>query len=418
VARVPESIVAPESSSAAIETATPPEESVAVRPVVGGGGTMVMGSKRASNAPPSAASGASPERVGPSGTEPLGAAAAEARAASAPSKAAPSADAGDDVWAHHDGGAPSSRSSKSSKSGPHPHPTGYMPSGDNATMSGVSLAGIGVQPSARAYGLLAVIAMVLIGLGALATYFIMQTGEPVEAAADASPPSDDPDDVGDLDNPDEVVVGMPIPDGVAPPDDDGSSSGVGPDRPTMGSGGTSSPTTMGTTAGGTTTMSATMSTATTMGGTSSGSTTMAATMNTSGSTTMDTSGSTTMDTGTTGGGDTSGGSTSMSSGGDVEERDIAMELYASRVRFLISRYYAVQAQSCFEDATRNNPSVRGTVVVAFTIGADGQVTRSSVASNSTGISTLGSCIANRVRTWRLTATPDGTSIDLTMPFSR
>ena len=78
-----------------------------------------------------------------------------------------------------------------------------------------------------------------------------------------------------------------------------------------------------------------------------------------------------------------------------EERDIETDLYAGRVRYVISRYYASRAQGCFDRATRNNASVRGTVVVGFTIGSGGQITRSSVGRNTTGNDTLGHCLANQ-----------------------
>lgn len=94
-----------------------------------------------------------------------------------------------------------------------------------------------------------------------------------------------------------------------------------------------------------------------------------------------------------------------------------MELYSSRVRFLIQRYYGARAQTCFDRATRNNPNVSGTVVIAMTIGADGQVSRARVARNSTGNDVLGTCLASQVGSWRLSAPPNG-PVDMQIPFSR
>lgn len=99
------------------------------------------------------------------------------------------------------------------------------------------------------------------------------------------------------------------------------------------------------------------------------------------------------------------------------DRDLVLEMYAGRVRYVIRRYYAVRAQSCFESASRNDLDIRGTVVIAFTIGADGHVTAASVASNTTGNEPLGRCLASAVRQWRLPAPPGG-PVDLEMPFSR
>ena len=99
-----------------------------------------------------------------------------------------------------------------------------------------------------------------------------------------------------------------------------------------------------------------------------------------------------------------------------QERDIALEMYASRVRFVIRRYYAARAQTCFDRATRNNPGLRGTVVIRFTIGSDGNVTDSSAIRNTTGEENLGTCLANQVGSWQLPA-PEGGPLTLEMPFS-
>jgi len=100
-----------------------------------------------------------------------------------------------------------------------------------------------------------------------------------------------------------------------------------------------------------------------------------------------------------------------------EERDLELELYGSRVRYVVRRYYASRARSCFDRATRNDPSVSGTVLVGMTIGSDGGVTRARVQRNTTGNEELGACLSNQVGTWRLPPPPGG-SLDMTMPFSR
>ncbi|MDH5490711.1 MAG: AgmX/PglI C-terminal domain-containing protein [Myxococcales bacterium] len=100
-----------------------------------------------------------------------------------------------------------------------------------------------------------------------------------------------------------------------------------------------------------------------------------------------------------------------------EGRDLEMDLYGARVRFAVRRYYAARAQNCFEHATRNDPSIHGTVAIDLTIGASGQVSASSIARNTTGNSALGTCLANQVRSWRLPPPPGG-ELQMQMPFSR
>jgi TonB family protein len=69
-------------------------------------------------------------------------------------------------------------------------------------------------------------------------------------------------------------------------------------------------------------------------------------------------------------------------------------------------------------ATRNTPSLTGTVVIGMTIGADGAVSGSRVVRNSTGDAGLGTCLQNQVRSWRLSAPPGGESVTMNLPFSR
>ncbi len=122
--------------------------------------------------------------------------------------------------------------------------------------------------------------------------------------------------------------------------------------------------------------------------------------------------------GASGGTGGSGGGASGGTGGQVpDQRDIGGELYGARVHYVVNRYYAHRAQTCFDHATRNVPSVTGTVVVSLTIGADGGVTHTSVARNTTGDEALGRCLAAQVQSWRLPPPPGG-SIQMQMPFSR
>ena len=57
------------------------------------------------------------------------------------------------------------------------------------------------------------------------------------------------------------------------------------------------------------------------------------------------------------------------------------------------------------------------MVIAFTIAPDGNTENVRVGSNSTGIDTLGTCVSNRVNSWRLPSPPGGEALELEMPFS-
>jgi outer membrane biosynthesis protein TonB len=95
-----------------------------------------------------------------------------------------------------------------------------------------------------------------------------------------------------------------------------------------------------------------------------------------------------------------------------------MDMYAGRVRFLIRRYYAARAQTCFDRATRVNPSLSGSVTIGMTIGPDGAVSAARVARNTTSDDSLGTCLQNEVRQWRLSPPPGGESVMMNLPFSR
>ncbi|HJL05146.1 MAG TPA: AgmX/PglI C-terminal domain-containing protein [Polyangiaceae bacterium LLY-WYZ-15_(1-7)] len=329
-----------------------------------------------------------------------------------------------------------------------------------ASMMSVSLASIGVRSSKKVWGVIALIAVALVAAGALGMWLFRGDPEVVAEAGHAEP--DDP-----------FVIGTPLPEGEEPPEVDivsggeaevgggesgeaggggasamagatamrGTSSSMrstGGSRPSSSGSGTSGGGSAGSgsSAGSGTSGSGSSSagSGSAGSGSSAGGGTSAMESGSSGGSGGGTSamesgasGSGTSGNGTSGSG-SSGGSTSMESGssgggGSVpteevpEERDLELELYGSRVRFVIRRYYAARAQSCFDRATRNQPSLSGTVVIGMTIGADGKVSRTRVARNTTGDDDLGRCLSNNVSTWELPPPPGG-SLDMQMPFSR
>ena len=84
-----------------------------------------------------------------------------------------------------------------------------------------------------------------------------------------------------------------------------------------------------------------------------------------------------------------------------EETDFELDAYTARLSSFIRTYYMRRAATCFEMASRNDPSIRGRVVIAFTIQADGTTTGTHVDSNQTGVDSLGACLSTQVSNWRL-----------------
>jgi TonB family protein len=104
---------------------------------------------------------------------------------------------------------------------------------------------------------------------------------------------------------------------------------------------------------------------------------------------------------------------------EEEPTDPTLDEYLVRVRQFIRTYHRPRVQSCFEHETgRTGQMVRGTVVVRFTIQADGTVRGSEVVRNSTELDTLGRCLVSRINAWRLPQPPaDDAPLTLEMPFS-
>lgn len=103
----------------------------------------------------------------------------------------------------------------------------------------------------------------------------------------------------------------------------------------------------------------------------------------------------------------------------AEEPDLVMEHYSVTVRRFIRNYYAQRAAGCFDHESRTTGQVvRGTVVVAFTIGPDGHTQNATVSRNTTGSAALGQCLQRNVAAWELPVPPNREPIDMEMPFSR
>ncbi len=337
---------------------------------------------------------------------------------------------------------------------------GYNPGAlDDPNAMSVSLAAIGVRSSKKTWGTIIVVAGLLVGLGAAAAMFLQE--EPAEDAGHAS--AEDPMVIGTpLPVEEAALPEAPLPEEVEP---SGMASSMGrrtPMRSTMrasmastmssamgaatmagsGSNGSGSGSSQGSGSNGLEGSGSSGS----EGGSSSGSNgSGSGDSGESGSSGSEGSGSDgsgssgaegggsdgsgSQGTGSEGSGSTMGSSmegssmagSMLPSNVDEElppERDLRTSFYTSNVRTVIRRYYVPRVRSCFDRATRNTPSLSGTVVVNMTVGGDGNVSRATVGRNTTGNELLGRCLAGQVSTWRLPPPPDGEPIQMQMPFSR
>jgi Ca-activated chloride channel family protein len=76
-----------------------------------------------------------------------------------------------------------------------------------------------------------------------------------------------------------------------------------------------------------------------------------------------------------------------------------------------------QLRHCYEQALQRSPTLRGRIVVRFVVGPNGQVMGSTVAEDSMGDPSVGTCVANAVRTWTMPPPPDGAVVTVNYPFT-
>ncbi|MEM9187732.1 MAG: AgmX/PglI C-terminal domain-containing protein [Myxococcota bacterium] len=98
------------------------------------------------------------------------------------------------------------------------------------------------------------------------------------------------------------------------------------------------------------------------------------------------------------------------------ERSQTGAQYMADARRHVGRTYHGEVQECFRAGMRVAPDLTGRVVIAMVMHATGQVASSRVVSNSTGAVSVGQCVADRARGWRLPEPPPRT-LELRLAFS-
>lgn len=293
---------------------------------------------------------------------------------------------------------------------------------DELDASSIRLSAIGVRSRGAAWGVVAGAALALMALGALGMWLALRSDDPQAPVAEGGEPEPR------VDPPDAVEIGDPLPEGAEAPD---LEVVTGTPRPRAAENrrsprGAAGPTGARPAAG-----SSSGSTGASSGVASDGAPSRAAgSAGASGGAAGPVAGgsgasrATSSDNAVEGGGGSTPPSGGAGSGGAIpdwdsldSERGREMNEYSARVRSVIRQYYAPRAQSCFEHASRNVESVRGTVVVAFRVLADGQLDDAQVRRNTTGIESLGTCLARQVGSWRLPPPPEA-PLPMEMPFSR
>ena len=95
---------------------------------------------------------------------------------------------------------------------------------------------------------------------------------------------------------------------------------------------------------------------------------------------------------------------------EVDTKDVDREALA---RYVKLRKSAIQA--CYEKELKRNPSLKGKVVVRFTISTSGRVTEIDIEENTLGNDAVGSCIKAVIRGWMFPFKPDS-EVPVAYPF--
>lgn len=90
-------------------------------------------------------------------------------------------------------------------------------------------------------------------------------------------------------------------------------------------------------------------------------------------------------------------------------------LDAGQIRGPIKRNGA-QVKACYERELKNNPGLKGKLVLSFTIAASGKVRSAKARKNSTGSSSLARCVMSRVKNWVFPSAEGSTEVEYPFTF--
>jgi TonB family protein len=113
-------------------------------------------------------------------------------------------------------------------------------------------------------------------------------------------------------------------------------------------------------------------------------------------------------TGSGGGGAGFGDGSGTGGGGHGAGGVMGPGVYRSNASLLtVIQRYSAGIQYCYSTELKHDPTLRGKLVVAITVAANGQVTEATVIQNSTGSSQLAACALSQIREWRFAPIASG-----------
>ncbi|MBL9102447.1 MAG: TonB family protein [Myxococcales bacterium] len=101
--------------------------------------------------------------------------------------------------------------------------------------------------------------------------------------------------------------------------------------------------------------------------------------------------------------------------GGTQKAEVEGDLAKDKIRDVV-RAHLGEVRDCYDDVLAVDPMARAKLVIDFTIGGDGVVTKSAVGAGSDGPAQLGECVSKAVRTWKFPAPSGGGDVKVTYPF--
>jgi TonB family protein len=103
-----------------------------------------------------------------------------------------------------------------------------------------------------------------------------------------------------------------------------------------------------------------------------------------------------------------GGGVGPGSGGGGKRGAYAPGVYRSNASLLaVIQKYAAGIQYCYGNELKRDPTLRGKLVVAITVAANGDVIEVTVVQNTVGSERLASCALSQIRDWKFPPIPEG-----------
>jgi hypothetical protein len=95
--------------------------------------------------------------------------------------------------------------------------------------------------------------------------------------------------------------------------------------------------------------------------------------------------------------------------------DVGPGLSADLVRRIVKAHIG-EVRYCYNEGLKEDPELGGRVVVDFTVGTKGRVTKTEVSSTGLEDSDVPACVAGAVGRWLFPRPADGQEVQITYPF--